>query len=89
MVASVEPLASCFVLTDNQDPRYRYLFSLKNRLGLFLKKASEFLREQGDENIIDAVQILVSCLRKARDLIAQKDFLDSFHENIYAGLWRQ
>ena len=62
MVASVEPLASCFVLTDDKDPRYQYFVSLKARWGLFLKKASEFLREQGDENIIDAVEVLVSFL---------------------------
>ena len=59
MVASVEPVASGFVLMNDSDPRYQYLCSLKRRYGLFLKKASVFLRELGDENIIDAVQILV------------------------------
>ena len=59
MVASVEPVASCFVLIDASDPRHQYISSLKYRFGSFLKNASGYLREHDDRNVIDAVQMLV------------------------------
>ena len=61
MIASVEPINSGFVITDPEDPRYQYLLGVKHRFGRFLHSASVSLRQQGEENTVDAVQMLV-CL---------------------------
>ena len=60
MIASVEPLNSGFILTDPSDPRYQYILKLKGRFGVLLHDASVSLRQQGEENTLDAVQMLVS-----------------------------
>ena len=60
MIGTIEPLAACFALVDLNDSRYQYIISLRQRFGTFLQKASVSLRAQGDENTIDAVQMLVS-----------------------------
>ena len=59
MIASVEPINSGFVITDPEDPRYKYLLGVKHRFGRFLHSASVSLRQQGEENTVDAVQMLV------------------------------
>ena len=59
MIASVEPINSGFVITDPEDPRYQYLLGVKHRFGRFLHSASVSLRQQGEENTVDAVQMLV------------------------------
>lgn len=59
MIASIEPLAAGFALADPSDPRHQYMTALKRRFGLLLHKASKSLRSQGEENILDAVQMLV------------------------------
>lgn len=59
MIAHCEPLQSCFVLTDPQDPRYKFVSGLRHRFGRFLRNASDSLRKQGEENTIDAVHVLV------------------------------
>ena len=61
MIASAEPINSGFVVTDPEDPRYKYLLGVKHRFGRFLHSASVSLRQQGEENTVDAVQMLV-CL---------------------------
>lgn len=61
MLASIKPMNCGFQLTDPSDPRYQYLGRLKARFGEFLHNASVSLRQQGEENTVDAVQILV-CL---------------------------
>ena len=61
MIASVEPINSGFVITDPEDPRYQYFLGIKHRFGRFLHSASVSLRQQGEENTVDAVQMLV-CL---------------------------
>jgi hypothetical protein len=61
MIASVDPISSGFVITDPEDPRYQYLLGVKHRFGRFLHSASVSLRQQGEENTVDAVQMLV-CL---------------------------
>jgi proteasome activator subunit 4 len=63
MIASVEPVNSGFCLTDPTDLRYQYITSLRHRFGEFLHKASVSLRQQGEENTVDAVHMLVSLLR--------------------------
>lgn len=60
MIANVDPVHSGFCLTDPSDPEYVFITSLRNRFGRFLHDASVSLRQQGEENTVDAVQILVS-----------------------------
>lgn len=62
MIASIEPLASGFCLTDPQDARYIYITKLRRRFGEFLHSASLSLQRQGEENTVDAVQMLVCTL---------------------------
>ncbi|KAF8971515.1 hypothetical protein BDZ97DRAFT_1913988 [Flammula alnicola] len=59
MIASIAPLNSGFALTDPADPRYQYLIRVRERFGNFLHDASVALRQQGEENTVDAVQVLV------------------------------
>jgi proteasome activator subunit 4 len=59
MIASIEPLSSGFCLTDPNDLRYQYITSVRQRFGRFLHSASVSLRQQGEENTVDAVHMLV------------------------------
>lgn len=59
MIASVPPVNSGFAMTDPSHPEYQYLVKVKRRFGNFLHDASVVLREQGEENTVDAVQVLV------------------------------
>ena len=59
MIASIAPINSGFALTDPEDPRYKYLMQVRERFGTFLHNASVNLRQQGEENTVDAVQVLV------------------------------
>jgi proteasome activator subunit 4 len=60
MIASMEPLNAGFCLTDINDPRHQYMIYLRHNYGQFLHKASVSLRQQGEENTVDAVHMLVS-----------------------------
>lgn len=70
MIASIEPLASGFCLTDPQDARYIYITKLRRRFGEFLHSASLSLQRQGEENTVDAVQMLVCTLMVFHGLTA-------------------
>lgn len=59
MIASVEPLKSGFALDDPTDPRHIYITNLKRKFGAFLHDASVSLLQQGEENTVDAVHMLV------------------------------
>lgn len=59
MIASVDPLKSGFALDDPSDPRHVYITKLKRKFGEFLHKASVSLLQQGEENTVDAVHMLV------------------------------
>jgi hypothetical protein len=65
MIAAMEPLNAGFCLTDPSDVRHRYITNLRCRYGQFLHKASASLRQQGEENTVDAVHMLVGVLRFA------------------------
>lgn len=67
MIASIEPVNAGFCLTDPTDPRYQYIASLRRRFGEFLHQASVSLRQQGEENTVDAVDMLVSDLNKSEN----------------------
>ena len=60
MIAAMEPLNAGFCLTDPNDERHQYITSLRRRYGQLLHKASATLRQQGEENTVDAVHMLVS-----------------------------
>ncbi|CDO70270.1 hypothetical protein BN946_scf184942.g70 [Trametes cinnabarina] len=55
MIATIEPLASGFALSDPADPRHKYIAGLRHKYGEFLHKASLSLQQQGEENTVDAV----------------------------------
>ena len=59
MIAPVDPLNAGFCLTDPGDERYQYITRLKSTFGEFLHRASLALRDQWEENTVDAVQMLV------------------------------
>ncbi|KAI5124439.1 hypothetical protein M0805_008323 [Coniferiporia weirii] len=63
MIGHLDPLKSCFVLTDTSDPRHKYLSDLRRRFGTFLHNASSSLRQQGEENTVDAVHVLIRAIR--------------------------
>lgn len=63
MIGILEPVAACFALNDPTDPRHQYVTALRTRFGKFLHKASQSLRQQGEENTVDAVMMLVGCQR--------------------------
>jgi len=86
MIANVVPLNSGFALTDPADPRCLYLCRVRERFGHFLHNSSESLRQQGEENTVDAVQMLVSnffvfgfidCSLPTGDI----------HRNLHDGVW--
>lgn len=79
MIASIEPLASGFCLTDPQDARYKYITKLRRRFGEFLHSASLSLQRQGEENTVDAVQMLISSIRTY--LLEYGDSKDSYYVN--------
>lgn len=79
MIASIEPLASGFCLTDPQDTRYKYITKLRRRFGEFLHAASLSLQRQGEENTVDAVQMLISSIRTY--LLEYGDSKDSYYVN--------
>ncbi|KAG1755021.1 uncharacterized protein EDB91DRAFT_1096855 [Suillus paluster] len=79
MIASVQPLASGFCLTDPQDTRYKYITGLRRRFGEFLHAASLSLQQQGEENTVDAVQMLIGSIRTY--LLEYGDSKDSYSVN--------
>ncbi|KAF8168284.1 hypothetical protein B0H34DRAFT_792908 [Crassisporium funariophilum] len=79
MIASAMPINSGFVLTDPTDPRYQYLLAVRYRFGHFLHAASVSLRQQGEENTVDAVQILVRSVRTY--MMEYGDSRDSYYVN--------
>ncbi len=64
MIASIEPINSGVAITDLQDPRAQYYLALRQRFGKLLHEASVSLRQQGEENTVDAVHALVSWLQR-------------------------
>ncbi|KAM6497955.1 hypothetical protein JOM56_005903 [Amanita muscaria] len=79
MIGKLEPIEASFCLTDPTDSRYQYMVSLKQRFGKFLHDASVSLRQQGEENIVDAVLMLVRSIRTY--LLEYGDSRDSYTVN--------
>ncbi|KAH9947692.1 hypothetical protein B0H21DRAFT_737636 [Amylocystis lapponica] len=63
MIGIVDPLNSGFALSDTSDPRHQYISALRQQFGHFLHKASVSLRQQGEENTVDAVHMLIRSIR--------------------------
>jgi proteasome activator subunit 4 len=59
MIGTAEAIESGFCLTDIDDPRHQYFTSIRRRFGQFLHRASVSLRQQGEENTVDAAHMLV------------------------------
>ncbi|KAG6910596.1 hypothetical protein DXG01_009547 [Tephrocybe rancida] len=79
MIASIDSIASGFCLTDPDEPHYQYMTSLRHRFGTFLHKASVSLRQQGAENTVDAVDMLIRAVRTY--LLEYGDSRDSYNNN--------
>ncbi|KAF9472467.1 hypothetical protein BDN70DRAFT_886944 [Pholiota conissans] len=79
MIASIIPISSGFALTDPEDPRYQYVTDVRARFGNFLHDASVSLRQQGEENTVDAVQVLVRSIRTY--MMEYGDSRDSYYVN--------
>ncbi|KAL0579785.1 Proteasome activator BLM10 [Marasmius crinis-equi] len=79
MIASCEPLSAGFCLVDPSDARYRYMSSLRDRFGKFLHEASVSLRQQGEENTVDAVQMLLRSIKTY--LLEYGDHRDGYYVN--------
>ncbi|CAA7258799.1 unnamed protein product [Cyclocybe aegerita] len=79
MIASVTPLSCGFALPDPADPRHQYALGVKHRFGRFLHNASVVLRQQGEENTVDAVQMLVRSIRTY--MMEYGDSRDSYYVN--------
>ncbi|KAI0274846.1 hypothetical protein BC834DRAFT_814888 [Gloeopeniophorella convolvens] len=77
MIASIEPLSSGFAIADTEDPRAQYYLSLRQRFGKLLHEASVSLRQQGEENTVDAVHALLQCIRTY--LLDYGDSKDSYY----------
>lgn len=63
MIASIEPVNAGFAISDPADTRAKDFTALKKRFGRFLHEASASLRKQGEENTVDAVDILIQSIK--------------------------
>ncbi|KAJ7462702.1 hypothetical protein B0H11DRAFT_2310714 [Mycena galericulata] len=79
MIGIIEPLNSGFALTDPADPRYVYISSLRRRFGEFLHDASTSLSQQGEENTVDAVEMLIEGIRTY--MLEYGDSKDGYYTN--------
>ncbi|KAF8213398.1 hypothetical protein K438DRAFT_1902498 [Mycena galopus ATCC 62051] len=79
MIGVIEPLNSGFVLTDPADLRYIYISSLRQRFGEFLHEASKSLLQQGEENTVDAVEMLLEGIRVY--MLEYGDSKDGYYTN--------
>ncbi|KAJ7783436.1 hypothetical protein DFH07DRAFT_995453, partial [Mycena maculata] len=79
MIGIIQPLSSGFVLSDPADPRYQYISSLRQRFGEFLHKASKSLLQQGEENTVDAVEMLIEGIRTY--MLEYGDSKDGYYTN--------
>ncbi|KAI0067819.1 hypothetical protein BV25DRAFT_1794335 [Artomyces pyxidatus] len=77
MIATIDPINSGFAISDPEDPRGRYYTALRSRFGKFLHEASSSLRQQGEENTVDAVYVLIQSIRTY--LLDYGDSKDSYY----------
>lgn len=89
MIAGGPPLNSGFILTDPSDPRYQFISKLKARFGTFLHDASVSLRQQGDQNTLDAVRILVCTHRLGSVLVLTANASGQVYQDLHVGVRRQ
>jgi proteasome activator subunit 4 len=63
MVARYSVIEVGYPLKDPQDPRYIKLMDYRKRFINFLLRSSRLLREQGEENTVDAITTVISSFR--------------------------
>ena len=83
MIAVMGPVKAGFALSNPTDPRHQYITTVRQRFGHLLHKASASLLRQGEENTVDAVQMLVGRSRIVSSL-ATNSMTDWVIANIYA-----
>ena len=59
MVARAAPIETGYPLNDLKDPRHIKVMSYRRRFADFLLRSSRVLRQQGEENTVDAIHTLV------------------------------
>ncbi|TFY83737.1 hypothetical protein EWM64_g269 [Hericium alpestre] len=79
MIASVDPINSGFAMSP-EDPRAQYYTALRQRFGKFLHNASVSLRQQGEENTVDAVDLLLDSIRTY--MLDYGDSKDSYYTQL-------
>lgn len=75
-IATVNPISSGFALKEG-DPRHAVVMSLRQQFGDFLRRAGELLRSKGPENTLDAVHMLLRCIRTF--MLEYGDSKDSYY----------
>jgi proteasome activator subunit 4 len=60
MIAWENPIETSYPLSDQKDPRYATIMKYRRRFANFLLRSSRVLRQQGEENTVDAIHTLVS-----------------------------
>jgi proteasome activator subunit 4 len=50
-------------LSDPADPRYQFVLALRDRSGQFMHDAVNSLKNNGAEDSIDCVKMLIACIR--------------------------
>lgn len=48
-----------YPLSDPKDPRFQKIVQYRRRFAKFLLRSSETLRQQGEENTVDAIHMVV------------------------------
>jgi len=77
MIAAIESLKAGFPLDSHSDSRYQYITLLRRRFAEFLHRASVSLRQQGEENTLDAVHGLIRSIRTY--MLEYGDSRDSYY----------
>ena len=60
MIACGEPITCGFPLSNPDDPQFQKFIAYRRQFSNFLLRASKVLRNQGEENTVDAILMLVS-----------------------------
>ena len=60
MISWEVPIETSYPLGDPEDPRHVKLVKYRRRFANFLLRSSRILRQQGEENTVDAIHTLVS-----------------------------
>ena len=87
MIGTIKPIGAAFCLTDPADSQYQLVLSLKQRFARFLHNASISLREQGEENTVDPVLMLVSFWQTTY-IVNSTASIGQVNTNLSIRIWR-